>query len=149
MKIYLAGPSRELPRIVQIREALTNAGHVVTSRWINIILEEGSEHDKHISEERLRECAEINLYDLSQAEMMVYVVEHNGGKSVGAGVELGYQLRGNRDRIVVLADDSTCKPTLFALLAHRVDSMDKLLAYLEGWETSAREHERAFPCSER
>lgn len=143
MKLYLAGPSRELPRIVALRTALVNAGHVVTSRWIDIILAEGSEHDKEISEERLMECAAINLYDLADAEMMVYVVESAGGKSVGAGVELGYQMRTCRDRIVVL-NDVGGKATLFALLAHRVDSVEKLLAYLDGWETSARTYEAAF-----
>jgi hypothetical protein len=161
MRLYLAGPSCELPRIVAIRDALTNVGHVVTSRWIDIVQQEhaGGKTDADVSEARLIECAEINLHDLAEAEMMVYVVEHNGRKSVGAGVELGYQLRMCRDRIVVLQEPYDVylrsaeirsmlpQPTLFALLCHRVDSMDKLLAYLEGWDTSARAYE-ALPSGE-
>lgn len=149
MRVYLAGPSKELPRIVAIRNALVAAGHTITSRWIDIILAEGSEHDpaSTITEERLIECAEINLHDVTQAEMLVYVPPLNRAKSEGAASEFGYQLRANRDRIVVFQEPGQFVQ-LFALLAHRVDSMDKLLAYLEGWETSAKAYEAAMPSAE-
>src|SRR5271156_5622490 len=144
MKIYLAGPSKEVQRVIEARDALIAAGHTCTSRWIDIILREhaGGKSDVDVSDATLIESAEINIHDLVEADMVVYMPPRNDAKSEGSAFEQGYAMARGRERIVVYAErylnaaTAVCAPrgNLFALLLPRFESMATLLAYLAGWE---------------
>ena len=94
MRVYLAGPSSELPRVLRWAEALEGAGIELTHRWWEAVAQRGPGRDGELvlDEQVLHARADLDAIDMAQAAWILWpeVSSH------GAAVELGYLLRRRR-----------------------------------------------------
>lgn len=81
MKIYTAGRYSRREEILEYAKKLSNAGHVVTARWVN-----GDEEGKS-----LEDIAIMDLDDVKAADMVLVYTDEYGSLQKGGGrhTELG------------------------------------------------------------
>lgn len=93
MKIYLASLYSEMPRMVAWRDFLVDAGHVVTSQWID-----GAEINKSRGA-----AATMDLADVDRADCLILMTLPLGTMFKGGGrcVEFGYALAKRKLTIIV------------------------------------------------
>lgn len=122
MKIYLAGSLKHrLTLLNEIKPLIIEAGHEVTSRWL-----EGEQTDD--SPETQREWAEKDWEDLRNAYAVVIYPEDSS--SGGLHVELGLAL--GLDKTIFVVGIS---PNCFYYLpeVQFIESTDVLISYLKRW----------------
>ena len=93
MKVYLAAPSREMPRAHAAAAALVEAGHVLTSQWHE---ENVPPSDAVISAKRAATAWSMNRDGILKAGAVVALACENGGLSQGVREEIAYA-QGVRD----------------------------------------------------
>lgn len=99
MKVYIATRFDCWRNASRARDQLLLAGHVVTSRWIDVARElDGVCEAVPIGDPRRAANAQMDLDDLSEAEAILVLVPISGG--TGMWLELGYAL-GTGKRVVM------------------------------------------------
>jgi hypothetical protein len=93
VKIYLAAPYAEMPKMKGWSQILTLAGHQCTSRWV---------HGDEVGQ-GLGAAAQMDLDDIDAADAVVSATLPHGTsfKSGGRHVEFGYGLAKNKVMIIV------------------------------------------------
>jgi hypothetical protein len=96
MRIYLAANYSAHPLMQAYCAILEDLGHEVTSRWIQ---------GTHSESNKESEYAKIDLYDLDNAEMIVFFSEQFPNSRIRGGkhVEFGYALAKEK-QIVIIGD---------------------------------------------
>jgi len=95
MRVYLAGPSAELPRVLDAMTLITAAGYSITEHWWARIQEasnNGWTHDSQVPDEYMRESARRNRRGIEMADVVIVLARESGGYSSGAAGEIGYAL---------------------------------------------------------
>lgn len=95
MRIYLAGSSGELDRVLAAALVLQRLGHEITEPWWLRILEakrRGWETDADVPADFMRESAERNFAGIVGCDRFVGLCRAEGGLSSGHGFEVGVAL---------------------------------------------------------
>lgn len=109
-QIYLAGPVKEVERVVAHAKELESIGHVLTQRWWDRVVEErqrGWMTDADVPFEYMRENAIANRLGLDRADVVIALARSQGGMSPGTAGEVAYAVgmyhaeRIERDRIKI------------------------------------------------
>lgn len=90
MRVYVAGSSKEIPRVRAIMTALRLAGHVITHDWTPLVERFGSDgaaQERALTPADLAKCAAADIHAIDDAERVVMLWPRT--KSEGAYVELG------------------------------------------------------------
>lgn len=99
MKVYIATAFSMWRAAQAARTMLEEAGHEVTSRWIDVAASfDGKEPPNMRSSER-REHAEGDLEDLDEADTMILLVPPKGG--TGCWIELGWSMAQGKPVVAV------------------------------------------------
>lgn len=95
LKIYTAGPWADRPHVREIAQKLRDAGHEVTSRWLEVedVLDDDPRRDEY-----LRQQAIHDLEDVIEADGLVYV---NSRLSEGKATELGFAMATLKPVIII------------------------------------------------
>lgn len=105
MKIYLASRYSRRSQLCEIRDELVRMGHVVTSRWLDTEWDRQSPDGSSAAPpEYRREYAEIDLQDVSAADVVANFTEKPGLANAGRGgrhVEFGYALALGKQVVVI------------------------------------------------
>lgn len=93
MKLYLAGPSKELDRVRAACALIEAAGHDITEMW-RLRIEEAKHRgwatDADVPERFMRDSAERNFFQgLCEADYVVALCRSEGGLSSGVAYEVG------------------------------------------------------------
>jgi hypothetical protein len=101
MKIYLAAKFELQKTMRDVRNFLTNDGHVITSRWIDVEHESDGAHT--VTDELRVSYAQMDVDDVRAAEVLVAFSNHRHEPGIGGGrhVEFGIALQANKPIIVV------------------------------------------------
>lgn len=124
MPVYLAGASRELPRVMHYVALLEQSGLVsITHRWFDAVAAWGVGRDHELTVEQQREHARADLRGVAAAALVWVLWPTN--TSAGAAIETGFALaRGAGLKLVVSgASGSAC---IFTSLADYRDPSDDL-----------------------
>lgn len=87
--VYVAGSSREIPRVREAVRLLFEAGLIADANWINAVEKFGSQ-GATLSDRERAECAASDLESIDIADAIMVLWPET--PSVGAYVELGYAL---------------------------------------------------------
>lgn len=129
MRIYLAAPSREMPRARLAAEQIRAAGHELTSRWHETDVPPS---DSPINRELAVAAWEENRRGLVHADRVVALACTGGGLSQGVREEAVYRLAVGEvldecdPRALVIVGDPG--PSLALASVHRVGSLEEALA---------------------
>ena len=101
MKLYLAAKFEQKMEMRKIRDFLTNEGHEVTSRWLDVEHEEDKSHT--VTDEMRIEYAAMDVADVLAADALIAFANPRSEPAIGGGrhVEFGIALQAGRDIIVV------------------------------------------------
>lgn len=128
-KVYLAGPSRDLARVLPIAERLEAAGVTITHKWWVSVMEHGVGNDGELTAEAQRGFAAGDLQGINSADLVWALWPQSG--SHGTAVELGYAIAkmGGGQGLMVVASGHTAKKSIFTALATcRAESDDAAFA---------------------
>lgn len=91
MKVYLAGPSAELPRVREAAALIEAAGHKITERWWEKVADGGvCASDADHPEPVLAAAAVQNCNAISAADVVIAMCRESGGLSPGVAHEVGW-----------------------------------------------------------
>lgn len=108
MRVYLAGPSAELDRVVATAEEIRELGHELTEAWWLRVLEasrRGWKSDAEVPRDFLEESARRNLFGLQACDRVVAITRSSGGVSTGTAYEIGLAWGLHRGRPVRIVGD--------------------------------------------
>lgn len=132
MKLYLASRFEEAARLRRIRdELLIPRGFTVTSRWLNLAQRADVKAGDWNTDQRRRQAAYIDLYDIDQAHAVVLdtTFDPTGYTTYGAFWEAGYVCGVGGKRMIAIGDNGSVFLTL--PYATRVADWDAALLLLE------------------
>jgi len=120
LRVYLAGASRELDRVLPMVERLERSGLVVLhSRWWDAVQHHGVGKDGELTREQQAAHATADLEGVRDAEL-VWVLWPEA-RSVGAALEYGYALA---SRIHTVVTGPTAHECIFTAKANYRDADD-------------------------
>jgi hypothetical protein len=126
LAVYLAGASRELPRVKKYAKVLEESGLVrLTYRWWEAVEKHGVGLDHELTRELQAVHARADLDGLTEAQLVWCLWPD--GPSAGVPLEFGYALAISNDwplRLVVSGEKSSS--CIFSALAHYRDTSDLL-----------------------
>lgn len=94
--VYVAGSSREIPRVREAVRLLDAAGLIAIAHWLDAVEKFGSQGDALTDQQRAT-CAASDLESIDHADAVLVLWPET--PSVGAYIELGYALgRARHDR---------------------------------------------------
>jgi hypothetical protein len=101
MKLYLAAKFGQKDEMRTVRDFLTNGGHKVTSRWIDVEHEEDVSHT--VTDAMRCEYAKMDVDDVLAADALIAFSGPRSEPAIGGGrhVEFGIALQAGKDIIVV------------------------------------------------
>lgn len=121
-RVYLAGASRELPRVLRYVRLLEASGLVVlTYRWWDAVAAHGVDKDSELTKEEARRHASADLRGVESADVLWCLWPEVF--SVAAPLELGYALGRRTATVVSGAKSHEC---IFTALADYRDTSDDL-----------------------
>jgi hypothetical protein len=91
--IYIAGPSKEIPRCRKAAEYAQSLGWTISLPWWELVEEarrNGFLNDEDIPDARAREVAKLDLAAIDRSRRVVVLCKEQGGLSSGACGELLY-----------------------------------------------------------
>jgi nucleoside 2-deoxyribosyltransferase len=100
MRIYLAGPSAELPRVKHWAEALELHHLEITHRWWQSVEDPDMPHDSVLSAEQQLQYARADLRGIDCADVVWALWPTERGRSMGTAIEIGYALAKGRPLFV-------------------------------------------------
>jgi len=136
--VYLAGPAREVERVISCVALLEERGFVLATPWWERVLEErkrGWKTDAEVPPEFMTENCLMNRHGLDRADFVIALTRSEGGMSAGTAGEVAYavalhhasRIESLRKKIFIVGDprgfvwsfDSSVLvyPTIDALLA--------------------------------
>lgn len=130
MKLYLAGPSKELDRVRAACALIEAAGHDITEMWwlrIEEAKRRGWATDAEVPEKFMRESAERNFFEgLCEADHVIALCKLDGGLSSGVAYEIG--VAHGQERNIWLVGDHRNHVSAFGDTVHCVTSVEDALA---------------------
>jgi hypothetical protein len=101
VKVYLAAKFGQKNEMRTVRDFLTNEGHEVTSRWIDVEHQEDASHT--VTDAHRIEYAKMDVDDVLAADALIAFSGLRSEPSIGGGrhVEFGIALQAGKDIIVV------------------------------------------------
>lgn len=130
MRIYLAASFSHRPEMERIADALTLAGHTVTSRWVYDRNDQNTNDVVMSRPDLARAIAERDLEDIDAAEILVTFTYEGPNSRGGRHIETGYAIGRGMPVVTVGAPHN-----VFHLLPH-------VRAYATKWSflEAARNH---------
>lgn len=100
LHVYVAGSSREIPRVREAMRALVRGGCTISGDWVQLVEQHGSAAAR-LDDLQRAACAQHDLDAIDRADAILVLWPRT--ESVGAYVELGYALAATRygDRFAV------------------------------------------------
>jgi len=133
VRVYLAAKFEKKNEMRTVRDFLTNDGHEVTSRWIDVEHEEDASHT--VTDEMRIEYAQMDVDDVLAADALIAFSGPRSEPAIGGGrhVEFGIALQAGKNIIVVGPKGEHIFhywPDVF-----HVDDIDELAAMLHAMES--------------
>lgn len=120
-RVYLAGASRELARVMPMVERLESSGLVtLTHRWFDAVASCGVGRDHELTREQAAQHAENDLAGVRTAEIFWCLWPQN--QSIGFAIEFGTAMA---LRIPTVVTGPTAHACIFSALATYRDSSDE------------------------
>lgn len=132
MRIYIAGPSRDVARVRLAQALLHERGHTLTLDWLTPIIENlaAGIRDRDLSRSEQIAHAATDSRAIRESDGVLLLVGADG-LSTGSAVELGIAL-GMGKAIVACGDSAARRRCIFVSLAHGEADTDAAgLALLE------------------
>lgn len=130
MRVYLAGPSCELPRVKQWAEALEANGFELTHRWWELVEARGPGTDGELVADEQALHARADLAGIDAAEAVWALWPEERGRSLGTAVELGYALGRRRLSPIVVTGPRALESIFTALATSRSRNDDDGFVWL-------------------
>lgn len=121
MNIYLAAQFKEQPLMREWRRLLHNAGHTVTSRWLDADGEKTETQQAGLA-------AEMDLLDIDIADVMISKTLNRGDLYTGGGrhIEYGYAFAKNKRLVNVGGVES-----VFHVYATQVSTIEEAIEVIK------------------
>lgn len=127
--VYLAGSSQDLDRVELWRQALVDAGHRVTSTWIDTVKSVGSGNPRDASVGQRMEWSYADFAEVEAADVLWLLVPPPKLCSVhGSSIELGYAKRAGKR--LVASGDTRC--SIFCSIAHEYATDEEAFSLIRG-----------------
>lgn len=91
LRVYVAGPSREMARCVAVVAAVRAAGHDITHDWTEQ-MRASTQTDAEMATDELRPHLTADLDGIEAADALLLLLPQSGSASSGQCVELGYAI---------------------------------------------------------
>ncbi len=91
MRIYVAGSSNEMPRVVAAMVLARESGHEITYDWVSEILKVGNANPRTASRTQRADWAWTDIAGVEECDVL-WLLAPNVGHGRGAFVELGFAI---------------------------------------------------------
>ncbi len=127
MKIYLAARYSRAAEMREVRQRIENAGHTVTSTWIDQTIGEIPRDTLNTEPMAHAQYAQRDFADLIDAEAVISFTSMDGGGRGGRHIEFGMALALNKRLIIVGPRENVFHTLSGVEVYHDIDAM------LEAW----------------